>query len=230
MESILKFVLIIISGVGFYFLAKHYLIKQSSMILNILKVVFVIVIIAVAYWNFKSIDDKIALTETVNTRNKATQKRLEQIRDAQVEFRKVRGEYAGNFDTLIDFLENDSIVQVKMIGEVPDTLLGKEAIALEMGIIIRDTIKTPVREELFKENFNSIVDSMQFIPFSNGIKFTLNAGKIQKNEQNVDVFNDYAKLKDFYIGLNTNNEGYNLNDSLMVGSMEEPTTNGNWND
>ena len=85
----------------------------------------------------------------------------------------------------IDFLKNDSVILVKMEGEVPDSLLGKEALALEMGIIIRDTTKIPVREQLFKENFESIVDSIAYIPFSGGKQFTIAAGAVEKNKMNI---------------------------------------------
>ena len=182
----------------------------------------------VAYLIWDSIDSKIVLTESVEIRNKAVQERLSHIADAQIEYKKVRGTYAGSFDQLIDFLENDSIVLVKMEGEVPDSLLGQESLALEMGIIVRDTTKIPVREQLFMENFNSIIDSMVYIPFSGGKQFTIAAGAIEKNKMRVPVFEVRAALKDIYKGLETDNEGYDMSEFIIFGSMEEPTTNGNW--
>ncbi|PJA08014.1 MAG: hypothetical protein COX70_04880 [Flavobacteriales bacterium CG_4_10_14_0_2_um_filter_32_8] len=186
--------------------------------------------IFIAYLIWDSVDSKIVLTESVATRNKVVQQKLEQIRDAQVEYKKVRGEYAGTFEQLVDFLENDSIVQVKMEGEVPDSLLGKEAEALRLGIIIRDTIKIPVREELFKENFQSFVDSISYIPFSRGEKFTIAAGELEKGKMKVKVFEVKAPITAVYKGLKTDNEGIDMTLFIAIGSMEEPTTNGNWND
>lgn len=185
--------------------------------------------IFMGYMIWNSIESKIVLTETVEERNNVVIERLEQIRDAQVEYKKVKGQYAGSFDQLINFLENDSIIQVKMEGEVPDSLLGKEAEALALGIIKRDTTKIPVREELFKGNFSSIVDSMMYIPFTNGKNFIIRAGEVEKGKVKVKVFEVVAHLKDIYQGLDTDNEGYDMADSLRIGSMEEPTTNGNWN-
>ena len=186
--------------------------------------------IFIAYLIWDSVDSKIVLTESVATRNKVVQQKLEQIRDAQVEYKKVRGEYAGTFEQLVDFLENDSIVQVKMEGEVPDSLLGKEAEALRLGIIIRDTIKIPVREELFKENFQSFVDSISYIPFSRGEKFTIAAGELEKGKMKVKVFEVKAPITSVFKGLKTDNEGIDMSVFIAIGSMEEPTTNGNWND
>ncbi|MCB0401561.1 MAG: hypothetical protein KDD41_05720 [Flavobacteriales bacterium] len=184
--------------------------------------------IFIAYLVWNSIDSKIVLTETVAKRNKVVQKRMEQIRDAQVEYKKLKGEYANSFDKLVGFLKNDSIIQVKMEGEVPDSLLGREQEALAMGIIRRDTTKIPVREELFKENFDAIVDSMMYIPFAGGKQFIIRAGELEKEKIKVKVFEVVAHFTDVYRGLNTDNEGYDMKDSLRIGSMEEPTTNGNW--
>ena len=188
-----------------------------------------LVSIFIAYLIWDSIDSKIILTENVEIRNQAVQERLSQIGSAQIEYKKVKGQYAGSFDQLINFLKNDSIVLVKMEGEVPDSLLGQEALALEMGIIIRDTTKIPVREQLFKENFESIVDSITFIPYAGGKQFTITAGAIEKNKMNVAVFEVKAELTDVYKGLKTDNEGYDMSKFIAIGSMEEPTTNGNWN-
>ncbi len=183
----------------------------------------------IAFMIWDSIDSKIVLTETVKMRRTEVKERLTQISDAQIEYKKVRGSYAGSFNDLTDFLKNDSVVQVKMEGEVPDSLLGKEALALEMGIIVRDTTKIPVREQLFKENFASIVDSIQYIPFSGGKQFTIAAGAVEKNKINIAVFEVKAAFTDIYNGLETDNEGYDMSKFMAVGSMEEPKTNGNWN-
>jgi hypothetical protein len=185
--------------------------------------------IFIAYMIWNSIDSKMVLTESVQMRNEVVYERLEQIRDAQVQYKKVRGTYAASFGQLIDFLENDSIIIVKMEGEVPDSLLGRESLALEMGIIVRDTSKIPVRAELFIDNFQSIIDSLAYIPFSNGKEFTLVAGAVEKNKMKVPVFEVKAALTDVYQGLNTDNEGYDMAEFITIGSMEEPTTNGNWN-
>ena len=200
---VLSIGLIILFTVGFYFLSSKVLIKQPPMILNIVKVVFLGLIVVVAYMNYDSVQSKIELTQTVKDRNVVVQQRLEQVRDAQVEYKKVRGEYAGSFDQLIDFLKNDSLIQVKAIGEVPDSLLGREAEALAMGIITRDTTKIPVRNVLFAENFDQVVDSMKYVPFSGGKEFVIRAGEIEKGLVKVKVFEVVSYLTDVYSGLKT---------------------------
>jgi hypothetical protein len=184
----------------------------------------------IAYMIWDSIDSKIVLTETVEIRRTEVKARLTQISDAQIEYKKVRGAYAGSFDALTDFLKNDSIIQVKMEGEVPDSLLGKEALALEMGIIKRDTTKIPVREILFTDNFDEIVANLAIIPNTDGKQFTIKAGAIEKHKNQVPVFEVNAAFTDIFMGLETDNEGYDMTKLMAVGSMEEPKTNGNWKD
>ena len=194
----------------------------------VVQIVLAIASLTMAYLIWDSIDSKMLLTKTVNMRDAVTQERLTHISEAQIEYKKVKGIYAGSFNDLIDFLENDSIPVVFMDGEVPDSLLGKEALALEMGIIKRDTSKIPVKEVLFVDNFNSIVDSLAYIPFSGGKEFTIAIGSIEKNKMKMPVFEVKASLKDVYKGLSTDNEGYDMEEFHTVGSLEEVKTNGNW--
>jgi len=189
-----------------------------------------IISIFIAYLIWDSINGKIVLTETVDARNEVVYEKLENIRDAQVEYKKLKGSYAGSFDQLITFLKNDSIIQVFMDGEVPDSLIGRESEALAMGIIKRDTTLIPVREILFTNNFDVVVDSMAYIPFAAGKLFTIAAGQLEKGHNNiVQVFEVKAAITDVYKGLKTDNEGYDMSKFIAIGSMEEPTTNGNWN-
>jgi len=194
----------------------------------IIQIALAIASVGIAYLIWNSIDSKIVLTESVEVRNAATQERLTHISEAQIEYKKVRGTYAASFDDLIYFLKNDSVIQVKMEGEVPDSLIGQEALALEMGIIKRDTTKIPVQDILFMENFNSIVDSLAYIPYSGGKEFTIAVSTIEKSKMTMPVFEVKASFKDVYKGLNTDNEGYDMEKFHAVGSLEEAKTNGNW--
>lgn len=221
-------IIIILAAVALYFLSKYVLVGLSPMILNIVKIVFVALIAVAAYMNYDSIQSKIELEKEIKKRNQVVQNQLENIRDAQIEYKKIKGEYAGDFNKLLDFLNNDSIVLVYSEGEVPDSLIGQESRALELGIIIRDTTKVPVREELFKDNFDKVVKDMNIVPFSDGVEFEIAAGEIEKGKVMVKVFEVKTPYKNVYHGLDLKNEGVDLDAYIAVGSMEEPTTNGNW--
>ena len=221
-------IIIILGAIALYFLSKYVFVGLSPMLLNVIKLVFVALIAVAAYMNYDSIQSKIELEKEIKKRNKVVQTKLEKIRDAQIEYKKLKGEYAGSFNQLLDFLNNDSLIIVYSEGEVPDSLLGQEARALELGIIVRDTTKVPVRQELFKEDFDKIVKDMNIVPYSDGVEFEIAAGEIEKGKVMVKVFEVKTPYKNVYNGLDLKNEGVDLDAYIAVGSMEEPTTNGNW--
>lgn len=193
-----------------------------------IQLVLIVASAFMGYLIYDSIDSKIQLEKEVKARKLVVIERLEQIKEAQINYKKVRGEYAKSFDQLRNFLENDSLIVVKAIGVVPDSLIGQEAKALAMGIIVRDTSKIAVREELFKDNFQQVVDSMDIIPFSGGTKFAINAGEVEKGKVKVKVFEVSAPYTEIFKGLKTDNEGIDMTQSMILGSMTEPSINGNW--
>ena len=194
----------------------------------VIQLVLIVASAFMGYLIYDSIDSKIELEKEIKHRKAVVIARLEQVKEAQINYKKVRGEYAKSFDQLKGFLENDSLVVVKAIGVVPDSLLGQEAKALAMGIIVRDTSKIAVRNELFKENFQKVVDSLAIIPFSGGSKFSINSGEVEKGKVKVKVFEVTAPYKEIFKGLKTDNEGIDMSHALILGSMTEPSINGNW--
>jgi len=183
----------------------------------------------IAYLIYDSIQSKIELEKEIAYRTEVLVDHMENIKEAQIAFKKEKGYYARDFRQLIHFLENDSLVIVKAIGEVPDSLLGQEALALEMGIIIRDTSLIPVKDEIFvDEDFDKIIKEMPIIPFSGGKEFDIEAGEVEKGKQKVKVFEVKASFKDIFAGMDVKNEGVDLDEFMILGSMTEPTTNGNW--
>ena len=145
------------------------------------------------------------------------------ITDAEKQFKQEKGRYAANFPELINFIQNDSLTFVKAIGNVPDSLTEVEAV--EQGIVIRDTSLVPA-SSIFPANF--IADSMRYVPFSGGDEFRMQAGVIEKNKVNVNVFEVSTTLEKVFTGLETKNENIKLTDEIKVGSMNEPITTGNW--
>lgn len=182
-----------------------------------------IIAIILAYFIYDGIQNKIEFRNMAEARREVVQTRLLNIAIAQKQFKQERGRYSANFPELINFVKNDSLTIIKAIGNVPDSL--NEAEAVEQGIVIRDTALVPALT-IFPSGF--AIDSIKYIPFSDGNEFEMKADVIEKNKVNVNVFEASAKLEDVYKGLNTKNEAVNLNDILKVGSLTEPITNGNW--
>ncbi|MDA9312424.1 hypothetical protein N9515_02330 [Vicingaceae bacterium] len=183
---------------------------------------FVIAII-LAYFIYDGVQNKIDFRDMAQKRSEIVQNRLQEIAVAQKKFKQEKGRYAANFPELINFVKNDSLTIIKAIGNVPDSLTEVEAVIL--GIVIRDTSLVPATS-IFVDGFAA--DSLKYVPFGDGNEFKIQAGVIEKNKVNVNVFEVSTTLEIVYKGLKTKNEAIKLTDEIKVGSMNEPITTGNW--
>lgn len=201
---------------------------------TVLQILLTLVIIGLGYLLFQSISAPIEFQKAKKKRYSAVVERLKDIRNAQIAYKEKHGSYTGSFDSLINFVKNDSFSVVWAKGAAPDTLTEKQA--LEMGLIIRDTIKVSVQDSLFKAPKHP--DSIRYIPFTNKEEFSLGADTL-KTASKIDVHVFEAKAPNTIIlnGLDRQ-EIVNLNaeqrklgkyEGLRVGSLEEATNNaGNW--
>ena len=178
-----------------------------------------------------SIMEPINFQSDKEVRYNATIARLKDIRTAQVAYRSEHHRYTSSFDTLINFLKNDSFRVVRQIGSLDDSA------AVAEGRVFRDTISVCVRDSLFKKA-GFIIDSLCFVPYTNGQKFEMAAGELQTGSKViVQVFEASVLNKVLLNGLD-HQEIVNLDDvakqlnrfpGLKVGSLTEATNNaGNW--
>lgn len=206
---------------------------------TVLKIVLTLGILFLGYYVWDSIQEPIRFQNEYNRRKDKVVERLIEIRDAQVAYRSVYQRYTGSLDTLIDFVKHGQLPLVKMEGRLTDSMISMgltEKEALAQGIIKRDTFKVSVLDSLAKGKYN--VDSMCFIPFSNGQKFEMGAGYITTASSiKVQVFEAKAPYESFLLGLDAQ-EIVNLKaiaykmeryQGIKVGSLEEANNNaGNW--
>lgn len=179
--------------------------------------------IILAYFIYDGVQNKIEFRDMAQQRNEVVQDRLENVADAQKKFKQEKGRYAANFPELLNFVNNDSLTIIKAIGNVPDSLTEVEAV--QLGIVIRDTSLVPATS-IFEDGIS--IDSLKYVPFGEGEEFKIQAGVIEKNKVNVNVFEVSTTLETVYKGLKTKNEAVKLTDEIKVGSMSEPITTGNW--
>ena len=192
------------------------------------------VIIILAWFVYRSPISLKEFQEESNYRKAAVVQSLKDIRTAQVAYKDKYRVYAGNFNSLLDFINNDSIALIKAIGETPDSL--SEEQALEAGIISRDTLFLSAGESIFNadylstrdERFDFDLNTLQEVPFSEGEQFSIEAGDIEKGKVIVQVFEVSTTYAAFLKGIDANNKGIDLNDIIRVGSMSEASINGNW--
>lgn len=191
---------------------------------TVIQIVLAIAIVVLGYLIYDSIMEPVRFNKEAARREARIIERLKDIRTAQIAHRSRYGTFLGDLDSLVQFVKNDSIVILRAIGNVPDSLT--EAEAVRLGIVQRDTFWMPARDTLLKDAKYPL-DSLPFIPFSGGKKFTLQAAKIERGMVELPVFEAYT-TPDQYMSDLPYLIYYTRLDGLKVGSLIEASTNGNW--
>lgn len=195
---------------------------------TVIKVVLSIIIVVLAYLIYDSIMSPVRFNKDVTEREKQVIQRLTDIRVSQQFYKRQNNKYAGSFDSLFVFLRTGEIPVVKMIPDPDDTTFTKT---------INDTLGfVKVADSLFSRKRNFTLDSLRFIPFTGNKEFELQAGEIDRGGLRVPVFEAKAHYNTFLAGLDKqliinlikSKEDIDRYPGLKVGSMEEPSTDGNW--
>jgi len=200
--------------------------KQIALILIPLNIIL-------AYFVYNSINSEVEFQQVAKVRIAKNVQKLKDLRQVQIAYKKVNNIYSNNFESLIDFLENDSIAIVKAIGETPDTLT--DAQALELGIISRDTAYVLAKETVFdeaylnsrNEKFPLDLTELTTVPHSEK-NYSVDAGMVEKGKVVVQVFEISTTYGTVFTGLDAENKSFELGNLLKVGSMDEASLNGNW--
>ena len=195
----------------------------------VIQVILFAAICVVAYLVVESVQKPLRFNKEKDRRYEATIQRLKDIRIAQVAYRSEKKEYTGNFDELINFLKNGEFRVVRIIGDLDDSA------TIQAGKIIRDTIRIPVLDSLFKKGYP--VDSLRYVPFTRGVEFDMDTAFLTAGNVKVNVFEAKISFDVLLQGLDPQllvnykadrvvRTGYA---GLKVGSLTETTNNaGNW--
>lgn len=207
-----------------------------------------------SYYNYRSVKMDLEFSERKEMMRTEIKQRLIDIRDAQVEFRLVYNRYAKSMEELKTFIRDGKAMNITKEGSIPDYIRDEwvdslramdpvkykdrpekltEVEGVLLGIIKRDTTYEPVVNKIFLNEkkaskrisrYAFSVDSLDIAPFTGGKKkITFKASTVTKNGVELPVFE--AK---WYLQNSRLNEG--KYDTLKVGSLKEPTTNGNWDE
>ena len=173
-----------------------------------------------AYFIYETIQTPVRFNNEMNRRAEVVIKNLKDIRQVQQIYKTLHSNFTASFDTLIRFMETGKIPIVSIKFDPNDSTLTKT---------ISDTIAfVTVADSLFGRREGFKIRDLQFIPFTNGKKFEIQAGKVNKGGVMVPVYSVIAKKEYYLDGLDANLiKSPNVKD-LILGSMEEPTTDGNW--
>ncbi len=201
----------------------------------IIQIALVIVVIGLAYMLYNSIMEPVRYEQVKKDREEIIKNKLMLIKELQIEYKIINGRYTASFDTLKDFYLNGTMPVVLKEG-TNDTLTEEKA--LELNLIKRDTSYVAIKDTLFQNEENFNIETIDIVPFTNGeVKFMMEAGMVDKANFMVPVFQVTCKMEDYLKDIKEKdlleNEIIILTEDdkfpgLRLGSMDEPSTDGNW--
>ena len=190
-----------------------------------------------SYQIYDSINGPINFNKVKNERYKKVINRLKDIRVSQIAHKDVKGYYANNFDSLINFIDNGIFTLIEKRDSSYLEYDRTYRIDMLKEVIVIDTLGfVSVKDSLFK--INNDYKMMSKIPID-GVEenFTINADIIDKNGYNVPVF-EVKVTKDIVLFdqdtdlLKEENETISVDgvngSEIVLGSLTEVSVNGNW--
>ena len=190
-----------------------------------------------SYQIYDSINGPINFNKTKNERYALVINRLKTIRTAQIAHKDVKGFYADNFDSLVSFVETGIFTLIEKRDSSYLEYDRTYRIDMLCEVVVIDTLGTvPVLDSLFKNDES--YKMMSQVPVDGvDAKFSLKADIINKNGYRVPVF-EVKVAKDIILHdqnkdlLKQENETVSVDGvngkEIILGSMSEVSTNGNW--
>jgi len=195
---------------------------------TLIQIVLFVVIVALGYMVVESIMEPVRFNKEKQQREAVVIERLKDIRSSQFIFKQMNGSYASDFDTLVKFLKVAEIPVVKIVADPNDTTF---------TLTINDTVGyIKVADSLFGKREGFSYSNLTTIPFSDGMLFEIQADTIERGGVDVHVFEAKAPFTSFLKGMDEQTiinliskfEDIEKYPGLKVGSLTDPSTDGNW--
>ncbi|RED97506.1 hypothetical protein [Marinoscillum furvescens] len=192
---------------------------------KIFSYIFGIIAIGLAYYLYNSISTSIQETERIAKLEARIIEQLKMIREAELAYAAVHGQYTSDWEKLTNFLDTGSFYITERTETVITLDYGADSTHVEI-----DTIGTvPVRDSLFTADkwpkFN-----LSTLPYVPGVepptKFDVWADKIEKSGVKVNAI-EVKNPKPVNPERDEESE-YNTKKPLRFGSRTSVTTAGNW--
>jgi hypothetical protein len=216
----------------------------------IIQIALILGIVLLALMIYRSIVRPEKFNNIYEARKKEVIAKLENIRTLQSFYKAETGFYAKEFESLKDFYNNGTMTIVVKEGTVPDSLT--EAEALKLKIIRRDTVLVNAKDEFVKILPDMDINKINLIPYSKGENFEMAADTTRKGSILVHVYqvtaykHQYLKdldsdprIKEAFLGsllfsgmqkqfLGPKFDYRDNIKDLVLGSLTEASTDGNW--
>ncbi len=176
----------------------------------------------VTYLLIGSIQEPIAFNNELDKRERAVISKLQQIRKIQEFHRAVEGHFAGSFEELKSNLETGELEIITAYGD-PDDPTGDD--------IRYDTLRTPAIDSVRAMNIN--LDSLRYVPYSDGESFTMKADTVLYEKSDVNVL-EVKVARSVFMGKYADkkyqkyDDKYDPESVIKFGDPYKPNLTGNW--
>ncbi len=194
----------------------------------VIQFVLFIIIVVLGYLVYDSIMEPVRFNQEKNHREKVVVQRMKDLRSAELIYKQLNGTYLDDWDSLVQFMDTAEIPVVKIIPDPNDTTF---------TLTINDTVGyVRVYDSVFHHKNDVKLNEFMLIPFSGGDTIELHAGSIDRGGVTVQVFEAKAPYSSYLKGMDkqtiinmtSGKKDIDLYPGIKVGSMTEPSTDGNW--
>lgn len=228
---------------------------MKGIVKKIVSVLLLFVIAGLVYACIKSIMEPINFNKQKAYRETVGIQRMKDVRTLQEAFKSVSGHFTASADSLVDFYKNGKIEVIMQIGSNDDSLAVATTEKLKKSrrgitpeqmyelykkgehLVFSISSKVDVKDTLFNTRNDFNIDSLKYIPFSQGDTIQMESVIKEVSGVKVPLFEARMPYKSLLkgldnqlrINLDADRKAMNRYEGLQVGSVSAPNNNaGNW--
>ncbi|CCZ43209.1 putative uncharacterized protein [Bacteroides sp. CAG:545] len=228
---------------------------MKGIVKKIVSVLLLFVIAGLVYACIKSIMEPINFNKQKAYRETVGIQRMKDVRTLQEAFKSVSGHFTASADSLVDFYKNGKMEVIMQIGSNDDSLAVATTEKLKKSrrgitpeqmyelykkgehLVFSISSKVDVKDTLFNTRNDFNIDSLKYIPFSQGDTIQMESVIKEVSGVKVPLFEARMPYKSLLkgldnqlrINLDADRKAMNRYEGLQVGSVSAPNNNaGNW--
>ena len=228
---------------------------MKGIVKKIVSVLLLFVIAGLVYACIKSIMEPINFNKQKAYRETVGIQRMKDVRTLQEAFKSVTGHFTASADSLVDFYKNGKMEVIMQIGSNDDSLAVATTEKLKKSrrgitpeqmyelykkgehLVFSISSKVDVKDTLFNTRNDFNIDSLKYIPFSQGDTIQMESVIKEVSGVKVPLFEAKMPYKSLLkgldnqlrINLDADRRTMNRYEGLQVGSISAPNNNaGNW--
>lgn len=228
---------------------------MKGIVKKIVSVLLLFVIAGLVYACIKSIMEPINFNKQKAYREAVGIQRMKDVRTLQEAFKSVSGHFTASADSLVDFYKNGKMEVIMQIGSNDDSLAVATTEKLKKSrrgitpeqmyelykkgehLVFSISSKVDVKDTLFNTRNDFNIDSLKYIPFSQGDTIQMESVIKEVSGVKVPLFEARMPYKSLLkgldnqlrINLDADRKAMNRYEGLQVGSVSAPNNNaGNW--